>query len=211
MRSGKIVSAMHPIVVIALLHGAGSTGGPEETSLLIQQARELLSGGHPAKADVLLRRARSLDSNQTQVDLLRSRCRAALGRWVPEDGDSDWMEGDARLEVAARERPDSLFRLAQSLLQKENIAQAATVSGVLARANTASPAHLKLAQDLRLRQEALIAFHGDLARRAQSRGDLEESAVQWRLAWTARPEDAFLRDQVQRSYEARSAAIAQLR
>lgn len=210
-RSGMIVPAMHPIVFIAMLHGAGSTGGPGDAAILVREARELLVSGSPAKAEVLLRRARELDSTQSEVDRLRARCRAALGQWVGPDGDSEWMPGDNRLEVAAREKPDSLYALAQVLLQKENIGLASRLAQALSKSNTATASHLKFALEMRQRQEALIAFHADLARRAQARGDLEESAVQWRLAWTAGPDDPLLRDQVQRSYETRSAAIAQLR
>lgn len=202
---------MHPIVIIALIYGGGSASVPGETSLLAGQARELLASGHPAKAEVLLRRARALDSVQSEIDRLQARCHAALGRWVGSEGSSDWMVGDDRLTVAAREKPDSLFQLAQGLLQKEDIALASKIVGALAQSNTALPTHLKFAQELRLRQDALVSFHVDLARKAQGRGDLEEVAVQWRLAWVARPDDAALRDQVQRSDDVRSAAIRELR
>lgn len=206
-----MVPAMHPIVFIALLHGGGSVGAPQETSLLLGQARELLISGHPAKAEILLKRARALDSTQSEVDRLRAQCRAALGQWVPPEGGSDWILGDDRLTVAVREKPDSLFALAQSLLGKEDIALAARIAWALSQSNAASPAHLKLSQELRSRQDALIAFHADLARKAQGRGDLEEVAAQWRLAWSARPEDAALRDQVQRAEDVRRSAIADLR
>lgn len=198
---------MHPIVIIAMLFGGIPPGAPPDAVFLVGQARALVTAGEPAKALMILERVRGADSLQVQVDRLRARCQASLGQWVPAQDGSDWMVGDDRLSRASRENPDSLFRSAQDLFQKEDIAAAARIAGALAQSNTATPAYLKFSQELRSRQEAKIAFHADLARKAQSRGDFEDVALQWRLAWTVRPEDAILREQVRRSEDVRQAAI----
>jgi tetratricopeptide (TPR) repeat protein len=195
-----------PIVIAALLRIFGA-GNVQESATLVQAARELLVSGQASKAMVLLRRARALDSVQAEVDRLQARCQAQLGEWVPVQATSDWMPGDDRIAVAVRERPDSMFKAAQAFLAAENLGEAGRIGTALALSHAADPAWIKFQLDVRARQDAKVAYHSDLAKKAQGRGDPTETANQWRLAWSARPEDPVLRDMSARSEQVRLSGI----
>lgn len=168
-----------------------------ESAVLVKNARELLRDGQPAKAQALLRRARSQDSTQLEVDRLFVQCQSQLGGWVPAQGMSDWMPGDDRLDRAVREHPDSVHRSIPSLVAEEDLAGAVRVAWALSRSHASDTGYLRTYRDLRSRQEAKIAFHRDLAQKASSRGDIGEALGQWRMAYAARPEDPVLRDMLE--------------
>lgn len=184
------------IAVCTLVSGSTSA---DEAGSLVRGARELLRAGHAAKAKVLLKKARSLDSTQVEIDRLLAQCQARLGEWVPDPWSSEWVPGDDRLAQAVRDRPDSLAELVLRLAAAEDIAGAVRIAWALSRGHAADTTAQKTYQALRAKQDARIAFHRDLALNAQGRGELGEAATQWRLAWSARPEDAGLRDMVERA------------
>jgi tetratricopeptide (TPR) repeat protein len=191
------------IAIGSLLSGATT---PEESGTLVRSARELLRDGQPAKAKVLLKRARSLDTNQVEIDRLVAQCQARLGSWVPDPWSSEWVPGDDRLPEAVRRNPDSLASLLTRLVAAEDLSNAVRLGWALSQHHGSDSGGRKTYQELRLRQEARIAFHRDLALEAQGRGELGEAASQWRMAWSARPEDAGLRDMVERADQASEAA-----
>jgi len=174
---------------------------------LVHGASELLREGQPRKALVLLQRARSLDSTQLEVDRLRALCRARLGLWVPDGSEADWMPGDDRLATAVRDDPDSMAKVGRKLIEAENLAGAVQVFGLLSASHAATQAFLNAYREARARQEMKVAFHLDLAKRAMARGALSEAGSQWRLAWSARPDDPLLRELVEKSDESLRATL----
>jgi len=189
---------MSAILIASFLRISGA-GTSAEVPTLVRSARDLLRGGQAAKALVLLQKARALDSTQVEVDRLMAQSRFQLGDWVPQDAGSDWAQTDDRLDRAVREKPDSMFQVARKLSDAENLAGAARIFWSLSRSHAATAAYLKAYTDLRTRQEMKIAFHRDLAQRAQNRGEAGEALNQWRMAYAARPEDQALRDMVEKA------------
>jgi len=184
------------IAIYSLFSGATVT---DEPGSLVRGARELLRAGQPAKAKDLLKRARSLDPNQVEIDRLFAQCQARLGNWVPDPWSSEWVPGDDRLQQAVREKPDSMASQVKRLVAAEDLSNAARIAWALCQSHASDTTYQKAYQALRLRQESRIAFHRDLALNAQGRGELGEAASQWRMAWTVRPEDPGLRDMVERA------------
>lgn len=183
-------------LLIRLLVGAPGAG---EVSVLVRNAGELLQADQPAKALVLLQRARSLDSTQVELDRLSGQCLSRLGRWVPPEAGSDWTASDDRFGRAIRESPDSMFQVANKLADSENLSGAMRIVWNLSRSHAAKASYIKAFGDLRARQDMKVAFHRDLARKAQSRGEVSEVVDQWRLAYSARPEDPALRDMLEKA------------
>lgn len=193
-------------VIIAIGSLFSGTAAPEGSEALVRGARELLRAGHPAKAKALLKQARSLDTNQVEIDRLVAQCQARLGNWVPDPWSSEWVPGDDRLQQAARRNPDSLAKLVQNLVAAEDLPGAVRIGWALSQSHASDTGDQRAYQALRLRQDSRIAFHRDLALGAQGRGELGEAASQWRMAWSVRPEDSGLRDMVERSEQASLAA-----
>lgn len=199
---------MESFVVIALLiRQVLAAPGSGEISGLVRNAGELLRADQPAKALVLLQRARSLDSTQVELDRLTGQCLSRLGRWVPPDAGSDWTASDDRFARAIRESPDSMFQVAGQLADAENLSGAMRIVWNLSRSHTAKASYLKAFGDLRTRQETKVSFHRDLARQAHGRGAVSEAADQWRLAYSARPEDPALRDMLEKAERTRETTL----
>lgn len=191
---------MDSFVAIALLiRQLVGASGAGEVPTLVRNAGELLKADQPAKALVLLQRARSLDSTQVELDRLSGRCLSRLGSWVPPEAGSDWTASDDRFGRAIRENPDSMFQIANKLADSENLAGAMRIVWNLSRSHAAKASYVKAFGDLRARQEMKVSFHRDLARKAQGRGEVSEAAEQWRLAYSARPDDLSLRDMVEKA------------
>lgn len=206
--SGRIQPAMDSFVVIALLiRQVLAAPGTGEVASLVRNAGELLRADQPAKALVLLQRARSLDSTQVELDRLTGQCLSRLGRWVPPDAGSDWTASDDRFGRAIRENPDSMFQVAGKLADAENLSGAMRIVWNLSRSHASKTSYIKAFGDLRARQETKVSFHRDLARKAQGRGEVSEAVDQWRLAYSARPEDPVLRDMLEKAERTREATL----
>lgn len=184
----------------ALLQLAGAPAAGEVATLL-RSASALLGDGEPRKALVLLQRARSLDSAQSEVDVLANQCRSKLGMWVPSDTRAEWAATEDRLAEVVRARPDSMAEEARRSLEAEDIARAVGIYWLLSNGSSATPTWMNAYRDARSRQELKVAFHLELARVAHSRGLLSDADKQWRIAYTARPDDALLREKVDASHE----------
>src|ERR1035437_1481361 len=102
--------------LLGILCGGGNSP-PEDASFLRKVAQDLMRQGQPSKAMVLLQKSRSMDSLQFDIDKMMNQCRAKLGGWVPPDASSDWNEVDGQLDKAVREKPDSMFKAAQTLVE----------------------------------------------------------------------------------------------
>jgi len=179
-----------------------------EVATLVRSASELLHEGQPRKAMVLLQRARSLDSSQSEADRLMDLCRAKLGLWVSSETRADWVSTEDRLEQVARDFPDSMADVARKYQEDENLGMSVRIYWLLASSHAATPAYMNAYKDARTRQEMKVAFHLELARLAISRGLLSDASSQWRMAYSARPEDPLLREKVEASDESMRAAMA---
>jgi tetratricopeptide (TPR) repeat protein len=190
---------MMSAILIALFLRVSGAGTSTEVPTLVRSARDLLRSGQPSKALVLLQRARSLDSSQVDLDRLAAQCNFQLGNWVPMDGGSDWAYADDRFDRSIRDNPDSMFQIGRKLSESENLAGAVRIFWGLSKSHAATPAYLKAYNEHRARQDIKIAFHRDLAQKAQNRGEAAEALSQWRMAYAARPEDPALRDMVEKA------------
>lgn len=184
--------------LLGILWGAGKSP-PEDVSFLRKVAQDLMREGQPSKALVLLQRARALDSLQMDIDHLMNQCRAKLGGWVAPDASADWSEVDGLMDKAIREKPDSMFKVANVLAESDDIAGALRIDLLLSRSSTANAAYLDAYKDLKKKQETKVEFHREQADQAMSRGRTSEALAQWRMAFATRPDDIALQDMVEKA------------
>src|ERR1035437_5151997 len=130
------------LTLLGVLWGGGNTP-PEDVNFLRKVAQDLIRQGQPSKALVLLQRARAMDSLQLDIDKMMNQCRAKLGGWVAPDASSDWSEVDGQMDKALRQKPDSIFKVAQGLVETDDIAGALRIELMLSRSSAANPAYLK--------------------------------------------------------------------
>jgi tetratricopeptide (TPR) repeat protein len=184
--------------LLGLLWGAGNNP-PEDVTFLRKVAQDLIRQGQPSKALVLLQRARAMDSLQLDIDKMMNQCRAKLGGWVAPDASSDWSEVDGQMDKALRAKPDSMFKVAQGLVETDDIAGALRILLLLSRSIAANPAYLKAYTDLQDRQETKVAFHRAQAEQAMLHGQVSEALAQWRLAFATKPDDIELQRSVEKA------------
>lgn len=187
-------SVVQLILTVSALWGAGSTA--DEVLLLRRNAEELLRQGQPAKALVLLQKAREMDSLQVDIDHMMNLCRARLGGWVAPEAGADWNEPEEVYLGSVRQNPDSMFQVAKRLAGSENIPGAMKVLRALTNGKSPKSEHLKAYTDMKARQDALVAFHRQLAEGAVARGALSEALEERRVAFALKPDDPALRAEV---------------
>ena len=182
--------------LLGFLWGGGNTP-PEDVTFLRKVAQDLMRQGQPSKALVLLQKARAMDSLQLDIDKMMNQCRAKLGGWVAPDASSEWSEVDGQMDKALRAKPDSMYKVAQGLVETDDIAGALRIYLMLSRSSAANPIYLKAYTDLQARQEATVAFHRGQAEQAMLHGQVSEALEQWHLAFAAKPDDIELQRMVE--------------
>ena len=184
-------------LIAILLRFAAADVPSDEVGVLRRDAEELLRQGRPAKALVLLQRARGLDSMQRDIDQLMDECRVRMGSWVAPDAGAGWNDPEDAVRHGVESNPDSMFRVGLKLVDAENLSGALRIFQALVRARNPSQAQLAAFADLKARQEQMVALHLGLAERAAELGAIEESLEELRVAYSVRPEDPVLRARVE--------------
>lgn len=197
--------AVHLLSIVVSLCGAGKT--TDEVILLRRNAEELLRQGQPAKALVLLQKAREADSLQADIDHMMNVCRAKLGGWVAPAAGADWNEAEEVYLGSVKRNPDSMYLVARKLAESENIPGALKVLRALTNGKSPKSEHLKSFADVKARQEALVAFHRDLAAGALARGALSEALEERRVALALKPDDPALRAEMGAAEQAVAVSI----
>lgn len=192
--------------LLGFLWGGGNSP-PEDVTFLRKVAQELMRQGQPSKALVLLQKARAMDSLQLDIDRMMNQCRAKLGGWVAPDASSEWNEVDGQMDKAIQAKPDSMSKVAQGLVETDDVAGALRIYLLLSRSSSANPAYLKAYTDLQARQEAGVAFHRAQAEQAMLHGRVSEALAQWRLAFATRPDDMVLQGMVEKADRAYQSSL----
>ncbi|HQF56460.1 MAG TPA: hypothetical protein PK208_15180 [Fibrobacteria bacterium] len=180
----------------------------DEVLLLRRNAEELLRQGQPAKALVLLQKAREADSLQADIDHMMNVCRAKLGGWVVPGAGADWNEAEESYLASVKRNPDSMYLVARKLAETENIPGALKVLRALTNGRSPKSEHLKAYADVKARQDALVSFHRQLAEGAVARGALSEALEERRVAFALKPDDPVLRTEIGYAEQAMAISLA---
>lgn len=204
---GPVMSfSVHLLSVAMSLCGAGKT--VDDVLLLRRNAEELLRQGQPAKALVLLQKAREADSLQVDIDHMMNVCRAKLGGWVAPGAGADWNEAEESYVGSVKRNPDSMYQVARRLAESENVPGALKVLRALTNGKYPKPEHLKAYADTKARQDALVSFHRQLAGGAVARGALSEALEERRVALAIKPDDPSLRAEMGAAEQAVAVSLA---
>lgn len=182
------------VIVLSFAYAMGSAWDQ-----YLKDADQYMKQGQYGKALVQLQKARSLDSQQVNLDSKIRECQIRLGSWIPGQNAAsmEWIEVDKlRLQEVPEKSYDSLLQVAKSLEDRENYEVALKILAYIAEKAPAKQEYAKVHQSLRLKLDKMVVNYTEVGDVFLKQGRFGEARDEFRRGLFFRPNDAYLQDRL---------------